>query len=185
MSDAAIAALPLTAIAGHRSSFKPMQALSVRNATLNETADEYARGLLDGEQMAAAVFEVKKDALLDLLANAQALKSEAGPELSMLLRETVLRMVQQISDTITIDAEFLESQIAGAVAIITDADEARQIILHPEDAALVGSRINSLSVRSDPDQPRGVIRIDCSQGWIEHGIALGVERLRELLELPS
>lgn len=185
MSDAVITALSLTAIAGHRSAFKPMRALSVRNEVPTEAADEYARGLLDGQQMAGAAFEVEKNALLDLLASTQALNPEAGPELSILLRETVIGIVQQISDTIEIDSAFIETQIARAVAVITEADEARQIVLHPEDAALVGSHIDSLTVRSDPDQPRGMVRIDCSQGWIDHGVALGIERLRELLELPS
>jgi flagellar assembly protein FliH len=185
MSDAAIAALSLTAIAGQRSAFKPLRALNLRNAPQAATPDEYARGLADGQQMAAASCEVEKSALLKLLASTQALKPEAGPELSTLLRETVVRLVQQISDTVTIDSAFIETQIARAISVITDADEARQIILHPDDAKLVGNRINSLAVRSDAAQPRGMVRIDCSQGWIEHGVALGIERLRELLELPS
>jgi flagellar assembly protein FliH len=185
MSEAFIPALPLTAIAGHRSAFKPLRALRVRPAAPEETADEYARGLVDGQQMAATAFEVETGALRNLLASTQALKPEAGPELSLLLRETVLGLVQQISDTIKIDTAFIEAQIARAVAVITEADEARQIILHPDDAALVGNQINALAVRSDPDQPRGMVRIDCSQGWVDHGVALGIERLRELLEQPS
>ncbi len=185
MSDGAINALPLTAVAAQRSAFKPLRALRVRSNIPAETADEYARGLADGQQMAATAFEVEKGALRNLLASTQALKPEAGPEMSILLRETVVGLVQQIIDTINIDTAFLETQIACAVAVITEADEARQIILHPEDAKLVGNQINSLAVKSDPQQPRGMVRIDCSQGWIEHGVALGIERLRELLELPS
>jgi len=30
-----------------------------------------------------------------------------------------------------------------------------------------------------------MVRTDCVKGWIEHGVALGIERLRELLELPA
>ncbi len=185
MSDVAITVQPLSAIAGQRSAFKPMRALNVRSEAPAEPVDEYARGLVDGQQLAAAAFEVEKSALLDLMASAQALKPEAGPELSILLRETVIGLVQQIVDSIKIDTTFLEAQIARAVAVITEADEARQIILHPEDAALVGNHIHSLAVQTDPGQPRGMVRIDCSKGWIEHGVALGIERLRELLELPA
>lgn len=185
MSDAAITALPLTAFARQASAFKPLQALPVRNDAPAQAVDEYARGLMDGQQLAAASFEVEKYALLDLLANTQALKSEAGPELSILLRETVVGLVQQISNAIMIDTAFVETQIAHAVALITEADEARQIILHPEDAALVGNQINGLAVRSDPIQPRGLVRIDCSQGWVEHGVAIGLERLREMLGMTA
>ena len=143
--------------------------------------DEYARGLADGQEMAEAAFDAERLALQKLLANAQAFQSEAGPELSLLLRETVVRLVGQITDGVTIDEELLNRQIARAVDIITEADEARQILLHPDDAALVGKTVGKLAVRSDPSLSRATIRIECSQGWIEHGVALGIERLREAL----
>lgn len=185
MSDSIILPVSLTAVASQRSAFKPLQALRVPRSEPMATADEYARGLADGEQIAAAAFAVERDNLLTLLANAQALKPEAGPELSMLLRETVFRLVGQICDRIVIDADFLDTQIAAAVAIISEVDGARQICLHPDDAALVGNRSFALAVRPDPSVDRGMIRIECSQGWIEHGIAYGVERLHQLLELPK
>lgn len=181
MSDLTITSLPLTAITEQRSAFKPMRAPGTRRAGPTQTVDEYARGLADGEQIAAAAFEVDRQALLNLLAATQALKPEAGPELATLLRETVIGLVAQISDAITIDTAFLEAQITCAIAIISEADEARQIILHPDDAVLVGDHLNSLIVQSDPRQPRGMVRIDCSQGWVEHGVAIGIERLRNLL----
>lgn len=143
--------------------------------------DEYARGLADGQQMAEAAFEAERTAFQKLLANAQAFQSEAGPELSLLLRETVVRLVGQITDGVTIDEDLLNKQIARAVDIITEADEARHILLHPDDAALVGKTVGKLAVRSDPSLSRATIRIECSQGWIEHGVALGIERLREAL----
>lgn len=183
MSDAATIAVPLTALAEQRSAFKPICVPNLASAKPTAMADEYARGLIDGQQLTAATFEIEKSALLNLLANTQALKPDTDPELSILLRETVIRLARQIVKDIEIDAKYLESRIAEAVAIVTEADNARQIILHPDDAALVGDRIHSLAVLSDPDQPRGMVRIDCSQGWVEHGAALGIERLRELLEL--
>ena len=143
--------------------------------------DEYARGLADGQQIAGAAFEAERTSLQKLLANAQAFQTEAGPELSLLLRETVVRLVGQITDGITIDENMLDRQVARAVEIITEADEARHIVLHPDDAALVGNIIGKLTVRTDPAMSRGMVRIECSQGWIEHGVALGMERLRELL----
>jgi flagellar assembly protein FliH len=185
MSDLAITVLPVTAIAGQRSAFKPLLSRGMRSAAPTDKADEYTRGLADGQQMAADAFEVDKSALLDLIASAHALKPEAGPEFSLLLRETVIGLMRQISENIQIDAAFLEAQIARAVTIMTDADEARQVVLHPDDAALVGNHVHSLAVKSDAGQPRGTVRIDCSHGWIEHGVALGIERLRELLESPA
>lgn len=180
MSDAAILAMSLSEIAAQRSAFKPVRYFSLRAAEPAAVVDEYARGLADGQQLAVTAFTAEKDALLALVTSAQALKPEAGPELSALLRKTVVRLVAQICDRITIDADFLEAQIARAVAVITEADEARQIMVHPDDAALLGQSVHSLAVRSDPGMARGMIRIDCSQGWIEHGVPLGLERLRDM-----
>ena len=185
MSDAAIMPISFKAIAQKRSPFTPMHALRLRTAEPATVIDEYARGLADGEQIATAAFEVEKDALLALVAGAQAFQPETGPELSLLLRETVIGLVERICGSINTDTEFLETQIAAAVAVITETDDARQIILHPDDAALVGDTINALSVRSDPSLTRGMIRIDCSQGWIDHGVTLGIDRLRDLLGIPA
>ncbi len=185
MSDNVILPVSLNEVGSLRSSFKPLKALHVRRSELSASVDEYARGLADGEQIAATAFALERDRLLALLANAEALKPEAGPELSILLRETVFRLVKQICERVVIDAELLDAQIAEAVAIISEADGARQVFLHPDDAVLVGDSVFSLPVRSDPRLDRGMIRIKCSQGWIEHGMALGVERLQQLLEIPE
>ena len=116
MSDAAILAMSLSELAAQRSAFKPVRYFSLRAAEPAAIVDEYARGLADGQQLAATAFTSEKDALLALVSSAQALKPEAGPELSALLRETIVRLVGQICDRITIDADFLEAQIARAVA---------------------------------------------------------------------
>lgn len=179
MSDAPKRISLLTATArgtGFRSS-------NIRSTTsqVERGTDEYARGLADGQQMAEAAFAAERASMHKLLSNAQAFQTDAGPELSLLLRETVVGLVGQITEGVKIDETMLNKQIARAVDIITEADEARHILLHPEDAALVGDSIGKLTVRSDPSLPRAMVRIECSQGWIEHGVALGMERLRELL----
>jgi flagellar assembly protein FliH len=184
MSDAAVMPVTLTN-AMQRSAFKPMRALTPVSADAGTRIDNYARGLADGQKLAQTAFAAEHAALQRLLAASQALQPDAGPELSLLLRETVFRLVKQMSDRITIDACFLDAQIAQATAIITEADGARRILLHPEDAALVGDHIHSLPVRSDQGLARGMIRIECSQGWVDHGIALGLERLRDLLGVAA
>lgn len=185
MSDGTVMPISLTAIARNRSTFTPMRALNLRVAEPVAVIDEYASGLADGEQIATAAFEVEKAALLALIASAQAFQPETGPELALLMHETVVRLVRQLCGSINIDTKFLNAQIAAAVAVITEADDARRIMLHPDDAALVGDTINALSVGLDPSLMRGAIRIDCSQGWIDHGVALGIERLRDLLGVPA
>jgi flagellar assembly protein FliH len=182
MSDAAIVPVSLVV---RRSAFKPICALGTMRADTSPPVDDYARGLADGQELAQTAFATERAALQQLLASSEAFEADTGPELSLLLRETVVRLVGRICDHVAIDVGFLENQIAQAVGIITEADDARQILLHPEDAALVGDCIHSLPVRGNPALARGTIRIECSQGWVENGVALGIERLREVLEVTA
>ncbi len=185
MFDAAARPVSLIDATARRSPFKPLLSATLSPVAPNTAPDEYARGLTDGQNVAETAFALERAALQNLVASAAALQPDAGPELSLLLREAVVRLVSQIADQIMIDAEFLEKQIEKAAAIMIEADEARQIILHPEDAKLLGSTVNGLAVKSDPELSRGTIRIECSQGWIEHGTALGLERLRECLHYET
>jgi flagellar assembly protein FliH len=185
MFDVAARPVSLIEATARRAPFKPLPSVTVSPAQTDTAPDEYARGLADGQNVAEAAFALERAALQNLVANAEAFQPDTAPELSMLIRETVVRLVSQIADRIVIDSEYLDQKIERAIAILTEADEARQIMLHPEDAALIGSTVNGLAVRSDPELSRGTIRIECSQGWIEHGIALGLERLRECLHYEA
>jgi flagellar biosynthesis/type III secretory pathway protein FliH len=185
MFDVAARPVSLIDATARRSPFKPLLSATISPAQTDTALDEYARGLADGQNMVGAAFALERAALQNLVASAEALQPDAGPELSLLIRETVVRLVSQIADSVLIDTKHLEQQVERATSIMTEADEARQIMLHPEDAKLIGSTVNGLVVRSDPELSRGAIRIECSQGWIEHGVALGLERLRECLHYEA
>lgn len=169
----------------HRAPFKALLTATTSPAKSDAVPCEYARGLADGQNLAEAAFALERAALQNIVASADALQPDTGPELSLLIRETVVRLVSQIVDQITIEPGHLEQQIERAIAIMTNADEARQIMLNPEDANLIGGTVNGLAVKSDPELARGTIRIECSQGWIEHGTAFGLERLRECLQFQA
>lgn len=185
MSDPVILPLSLNDVGSRRSSFTPLHALHVRRSKPMAAVDEYARGLADGQHIAATAYTAERDALLALLASTEALTPATGPELSIVLRETVFRLVKQICNRVVIDSDFIGARIDQAVAVISEADGARQIVLHPDDAALVGDNALSLPVRSDPNLDRGMIRIECTQGWIEHGTPLGIAQLRQMLEIAE
>lgn len=185
MFDVTARPVSLMEATAHRAPFKVLLSTTVSPVKTDTAPDEYARGLADGQNCAEAAFALERAALQNMVASAEAFQPDAGPELSLLIRETVVRLVSQLAGRNIIDSEFLEQQIEKALAIMTEADEARQIILHPEDAKLIGSTVNGLGVKSDSDLTRGTIRIECSQGWVEHGIALGLERLRECLHYDA
>jgi flagellar assembly protein FliH len=184
MSDRLPQKVALSALASQRSAFKPLLA-SAPPPIASPPADAFALGLAEGQKLAEAAFAVERTALLELLSSAQSLQPEAGDEISRLLREAVFGLVRQIVGDIAISSHLIEQQVTQVVAILTEADDARQLLLHPDDAALTGDRVSGLVVRSDAAMDRGTMRVVCSQGWIEHGTAYGLDRLRAALGLAG
>jgi flagellar assembly protein FliH len=65
--------------------------------------------------------------------------------------------------------------------MVADADKARTLWVHPEDAALLADCPLTLAVESDPAMMRGTVRLETSTGWIEHGRAVYLDELRTAL----
>ena len=143
--------------------------------------DPFARGLAEGQRIAEAPFVAERHQLLALLAGAEALQDEPSEELAQLIAETVERLVRQIVATAPIDAEWLQAQAEAAAAMVADADKARTLWVHPDDAALIADCPLTLAVESDPAMVRGTIRLETSTGWIEHGRAVYLDELRAAL----
>lgn len=181
MSDAGYQPVPFAALMKRAGAFVPtvLHSLALPPAPIED--DGYARGLADGQSIAASVFDTDRVALQQLLTASGELHSEGNDELSALIGETVLRLVEQLVGKIEIDTGFLEWQVAKATALITEADAARTIWLNPLDHALLAQTELSLEKKIDPQLPRGSIRIDCSDSWIEHGVAIGLDKLRTML----
>jgi flagellar assembly protein FliH len=143
-----------------------------------EEDDPYARGLADGQQMAATAFEVERQKLQDLIANAQGLQPEPSDELAALISEAVEMLVTQIVGSAVIESDLLTARAKQAAAIVADCDAARTMWVHPDDMALLDEDLFAIPLMADPKAERGSIRIDCSAGWIEHGTALYLDQLR-------
>lgn len=143
--------------------------------------DPFARGLAEGQRLAEAAYTAERHQLLALLASAEALQDEPSEELAQLIAETVERLVRQIVATAPIDAEWLRAQADTAAAMVADADKARSLWVHPDDAALLADCPLTLTVNSDPAMVRGTVRLETSSGWIEHGRAVYLDELRAAL----
>ncbi len=143
--------------------------------------DPFARGLAEGQRLAEAAYVAERHQLLALLAGAEALQDEPSEELAQLIARTVERLVHQIVANAPIDAEWLQAQAQTAAALVADADKARTLWVHPEDAALLVDCPMPLAVESDPAMMRGTVRIETSTGWIEHGRAVYLDELRAAL----
>ncbi|MDO9362270.1 MAG: FliH/SctL family protein [Sphingopyxis sp.] len=143
--------------------------------------DPFARGLAEGQRVAEAGFVAERHQLLALLAGAEALQDEPSEELAQLIAETVERLVRQIVANAPIDAEWLQTQAETAASMVADADKARTLWVHPDDAALLADCPLTLAVESDPAMMRGTVRLETSTGWIEHGRAVYLDELRAAL----
>jgi flagellar assembly protein FliH len=150
-----------------------------------EEDDPYARGLADGQHMAAAAFELERIKLQDLIASAQALQTEPSDELAVLIGEAVEMLVTQIVGSAIVDRDLLATRAQQAAAIVAECDAARTMWVHPDDVALLDEDAFAIPLMADPKAERGSIRIDCSAGWIEHGTALYLEQLRIELGLSG
>jgi len=176
------------AMAQHRGfrplSFAPAAATATpahEPATEQGDDDPFARGLAEGQRIAEAAYTAERHQLLALLASAEALQDEPSEELAQLIAETVERLVRQIVAAAPIDAEWLREQAETAAALVADADKARTLWVHPDDAALLAECPLALRVESDPAMVRGTVRLETSSGWIEHGRAVYLDELRAAL----
>ena len=143
--------------------------------------DPFARGLAEGQRVAEAAYVAERHQLLALLAGAEALQDEPSEELAQLIAHTVERLVHQIVADAPIDAAWLQAQAETAAAMVADADKARTLCVHPDDAALLADCALPLALASDPGMMRGTVRIETSTGWIEHGRAVYLDELRVAL----
>ena len=89
--------------------------------------------------------------------------------------------MRQIVASAPIDAEWLQAQAETAAAMVADADKARTLWVHPEDAALLADCPLTLAIESDAAMMRGTVRLETSTGWIEHGRAVYLDELRAAL----
>jgi flagellar assembly protein FliH len=149
------------------------------------TLDMYQAGYDTGRRDAEVAFNVERTQYKALIATANALQSEPSEELAVLIAEAVERLVTQIVGNAPVDRDWLNHHAARAAALVADCDAARTMWLHPDDLPLIDGDQISLTLMADPNADRGSIRIECSNGWIEHGKALYLEAMRAELGLAG
>ena len=173
-----------------QSAFMPMFAAAgsdrPRVAPASESeADIFRRGMAEGRHLAAEAFATERQALLALLAAAQALQPEPSEELAAMIATTVERLVTQIVGLMPVDRSWLLHRIERAVACVGAADAARTLWLHPDDVALIDAAALPIDVCADETLERGALRIDCSHGWVEDSRSQHLDLLRAALNVES
>jgi flagellar assembly protein FliH len=191
MSDAVVRAIQLSS-AKPNSNFRPLlTSMQVNTAgfaapdahlPISANGDQYKIGFLAGQTSAQEGFEIERAQYNALIASAQAIQSEASDELAALIAAAVSHLVHKITGSTPIDGEWLNRHASSAAALVSDCDMARTLWVHPDDMELIDQAAIGLTLMADPGSERGSISIECSQGWIEHGRALYLDRLSGLLD---
>ena len=173
--------LSLVQYFGDRSGLRPRDLRTSAPQRGPDAQDPYARGLADGQQVSEAAFAGERKRLHALIAAAEALRPEDNAEVAFMLDNIIRSIVTKIVGDLPIDAAFLAQQIDVATGALTEADQNRNLRMHPHDLALLADVDLPLSCAADPNLPRGTLRIECSDGWIEYGPALALARLEDML----
>ena len=183
MSD--MTPLRLFELLPRRTSFQPrhFEPGTTSSSMARGDHDDFAAGFAEGQRLAQELFAAERQQLLDLIRNAEALQSEPSEEVAVLIANAVERLLTQLTGQSIPDRAWLEAQVARAVELIQETDAKRRLRLHPDDAALLVDVDLSCAIVADPALVRGEIRVECSNGWVEHGIPVNLARLRTELSV--
>ena len=133
-------------------------------------AEGYAEGTAFAEDQALALAEQRAAALGRIELAFARLDTAQEETLRQRLHETVTALCEAAIVPLALDPGALASRVARAAAMLARADDARVLRLHPDDLALVASRLpEGLAVEPDPALERGSLRMETASGGIEDG----------------
>lgn len=149
---------------------------AVQEDAPDPVAEAFTQGFAAGHEQArmeaeaqAAADAAAREGLMLSFARLDAVLEE---ELRLRLRETVAALCEAAIAPLAIDEQALTRRIERAVAMLARADDERVVRLHPDDVALVSSRLDSeWQVRPDARLERGTVCIDSPGGGVEDGPA--------------
>lgn len=168
--------------------FRPLWAAAPAAVTTSEpvveaTEDRFEEGYRLGFADAEQTFCVERERHAALLAACEIFQPEPSEELALLIAETVEGLVRLAAGEVEIDAGLLLERARRAAALVAAADTARTLYLNPDDLALIDPDALPLVAVPDPDLSRGSLRIEDSAGWVEDGVSIHLDALREQLGL--
>lgn len=145
-------------------------------------AGAFAQGFEEGRRAVEEMIAEERAGIAALAASLEVLKPQPSQALAMLLSETVERLVRQIMGTVTIDRDTLIDRAQKAAELIGEEAGPMRLRLHPEDLELLSDAAIDTPLIGDHHLPRGTIRLETDEGWIEDGPEARLERLRAALD---
>lgn len=137
-------------------------------------AEAYRRGRIEGKAEAEAMAEERER---ELHSRREAIElafarfdAASAAELRERLRQTVYALCEETVLPLALDGDGLAARIEKATEMLRRAQDERQVLLNPEDLALVEGKLPAdLVVIPDPSVERGGLRIETEDGGIEDG----------------
>jgi flagellar assembly protein FliH len=145
-------------------------------------AAAFAQGFEEGRRAVEEMVAGERAGIVQLAASLEVLKPQPSQALAMLLSETIERLVRQIMGTVSIDRETLLERAKKAAELIGDEAGPMRLRLHPDDLELLADASIDTPLVADHGLPRGTIRLETDEGWIEDGPEARLERLRAALD---
>ena len=149
---------------------------------LQAEALAYAQGYEEGRRVAEEEVVGEREAVVRLAASLELLRPQPTNALALLLAETVDRLVREIVGSVEIDASLLLERARTAAQMIGEQTEPAKLRVHPADAGLLVQAELDVPITPDGTLQRGTIVVETSQGWIEDGPGVRLERLRAELD---
>lgn len=147
----------------------------------NSFEEGYRLGRADADEGFAA----ERARYRSLIAACECFQPEPSEALALLIAESVEKLVRVTVGEVAIDGEKLIARAKGAAALVAESEGARVIYLNPDDVALVGTQALSLEIVADETLTRGSLRLEHPTGWIEDGVEVHLNALREQLGLKE
>ena len=156
------------------SSLVPEPEPEIAEPVIDPLAEMFERGFHEGHAAAREDMErreAERDAAREAIELAlYRMDNQGAQEMAERLRQTVLALCEHAVIPLAVDPDGLAARIARAVAMLQRAQDERRVLLHPEDLALVASRLPAdLLVEPDPSVERGGLRIETPDGGVEDG----------------
>jgi flagellar assembly protein FliH len=150
-------------------------------------AAAHAAGIAEGRTAAIAEIadaKAREVALLDQVSNALTQGAHFDRErMAGHLRQTVLHLVAKLVGEVGIAPDVLAGRIKAAVDMLADNAESALLRLHPDDVALVESRLPATVFPiADPHVSRGGFVIESASTIVEDGPALWLDQLAQAID---
>lgn len=150
---------------------------------IEQAAQEaFLQGFREGERLTREAMEQDDRARVEL-AQAIGTIGQAGEGvLATLLSQAVIRLVTQVIGEVPIDEDVLKAR-CEAVAACIDGDEAKAVLeVSPEDLPLLQQEKLGMALAANADLARGSVRLATSDGWVEDGPDVRLDRLKALMD---